>query len=128
MRTICLISLLLLSFCQPDETISAYAGTGSQWRLVSIDDQPFEASADLLFPEEGEVTGAGPCNTFTARQTAPYPWIEVRDIAAARRACPDLPAETIFFEALEAMALAEVSGDILILTDESGRQLIFERQ
>ena len=113
-----------LGLC-PDETISGYTDPATTWRLTELDGAPFTASATLAFPEEGEVTGTGPCNGFRAGQTLPYPWIEITGIAATRRACPDLDAETAYFAALEAMTLAEVGGDILILSTTEGREMVF---
>jgi heat shock protein HslJ len=58
---------------------------------------------------------------------APYPWFEAGDIAVTRRACPDLAAETAFFDALADMTLAEVAGDALILSTPDGREMVFTR-
>lgn len=115
---------LALGLC-PDETISGYSDTSVTWRLTELDGTPFTAPATVAFPEEGEVTGKGPCNAFTAAQTLPYPWIAIEGIAATRRACPDLDAETAYFAALEAMTLVEVGGDVLILSTTEGRQMAF---
>lgn len=113
-----------LGFC-PDETISGHSGTSVRWRLTELDGAVFTASATVAFPEEGAVTGNGPCNAFIAAQTLPYPWIAIEGIAATRRACPDLDAEAAYFAALESMTLAEVGGDVLILSTTEGRQMVF---
>jgi heat shock protein HslJ len=40
-------------------------------------------------------------------------------------ACPEMVAETAFFEALDDMTLSEASGDTLILSNSDGRQMVF---
>ena len=124
MKWILTLALLSLAACA-DESISGYAGTDTVYRLQSIDGAPYPAEATLQFPARGEVAGSGPCNAFSASQTAPYPWLAIGSIRATRRACPDLPAEQAFFDALGAMTIAEVSGPTLLLTDETGRVMTF---
>jgi heat shock protein HslJ len=118
-----------LAACRQDETLSAYAGQGSTWQLTAIDDAPVAAgaAATISFPAEGRIAGTGPCNRFTASQSAPYPWFSLTGLAATRTACPALDAETAFFRALAMMAFAEVQGDVLILSAEGGRSLRFAR-
>ncbi len=69
----------------------------------------------------------GPATTFRASQSAPYPWFAPGPIAATRRACPDLEAESRFFAALSEMTLIEAQGDTVILTNEAGREMVFRR-
>ncbi|MEL7025885.1 MAG: META domain-containing protein [Pseudomonadota bacterium] len=123
-----LVLPMILSTCGPDETISGYANPEAVYQLESIGGQSFLATATISFPEIGKVVGQGPCNTFSAEQTVPYPWIDIGPIAATRRACPDLADEAAYFEALGRVTLAEVAGDDLILTTEDGVDLVFVRQ
>lgn len=118
---------VLLGFCAPDETISGYADREATWRLTHLGDAAFTAKATISFPDKGAVLGAGPCNSFRATQGVPYPWIEIGQIAATRRACPELDLEQQYFAALRSATLAEVSGTVLILTAEDGIELVFER-
>ncbi|WP_308915590.1 META domain-containing protein [Jannaschia sp. LMIT008] len=120
-----LVLPLLLGFCQPDETISGHSDRGAVWHLVELNGEPFDAPATLSFPEEGIARGQGPCNTFRATQAAPYPWIEIRGIAATRMACSDLDAETAYFAALREATLVEASPRILLLTTEDGMEAVF---
>lgn len=112
--------------CQPDETISGYADPAAVYTLKTVNDAPFDATATITFPEEGVVRGMGPCNSFQASQTAPYPWFELGPIAATKRACPNLPAETSFFEVLTRMTLSEVNGPVLILSNTNDEALVFQ--
>ncbi len=126
MKYLAIPALLSLAACGPDETISGYAVDGAVYHLVSLDGAAFTAPATIAFPNEGTVAGQGPCNSYTADQNTYYPWFELGPIASTRRACPELAAETQFFEALAAMSFSEVSGDILLLTGEGGREMTFE--
>lgn len=118
----------VLTACMPDETVSAFADAQAIYRLESIGDAPYAAEATISFPEKGRVVGKGPCNSYAAEQTAFYPWFGISPIRATRAACPELRAEGAFFEALMHMRLAEVLGDVLILTGEDDRQMVFRRQ
>ena len=126
MRSVILV--LALWGCGGDETISGHADPNALWVLENLDGSPFPARATLRFPEAGTVAGDGPCNAFRGPQGVPYPWIDIGPLAATRTACPALAAEGAFFAALEAMTLAEVAGDVLILSDDAGREMVFRRE
>jgi len=120
------LTLLGLTSCGPDETISGYATPDATYTLTELDGAPFPANATIRFPETGQVTGTAPCNQYNAAQTAPYPWFALGPIAATRRACTDLAAEQQFFEALATMTIAEVAGTTLILSHTDGGQMVFQ--
>jgi len=108
-----LLSLIALTACQQDESVSKFAVA-------------FTSRATIAFPKEGEVVGQAPCNRYFATQTVPYPWFALSGIGATRMACPELEAESAFFAALEDMSLVEIVGPTLILTNEAGREMVFE--
>ncbi|MBL4811532.1 MAG: META domain-containing protein [Rhodobacteraceae bacterium] len=114
-----------LGGCAPDETVSGYIDPDTTWQLIEYGGVAYDLPATISFPHEGEVTGAGPCNRFNAVQNAPYPWVEIRQLASTRRACPDLAAEQVYFEALERMTLVEATGGVLILSDEDHLLMVF---
>ena len=122
------LALLTLSVgaCSSDETLTRYGGAGD-WRLRELDGEAFLANATLSLTEPDRVSGAAPCNRFFGPQSAPYPWFDAGPLASTKRACPDLAEEARFLGALEAMTIAEVSGDILILSNEAGGQMVFTR-
>ncbi|OED48394.1 META domain-containing protein [Leisingera sp. S232] len=126
LRAVLIGSLLLSGACSTDETLSAYGADGREWQLRSLDGAAFTATASLTFPEPGEAAGKAPCNSFLGKQTAPYPWFEISQLAVTRAACPELAAEAVFLKALQEMTLAEVSGDVLILSNEAGREMLFK--
>ncbi len=122
----CLASALALAACIGDETVSGYAPPGVVWTLVELNGAPFPAQATLQLDGPGRLSGQAPCNSYAAAQTVPYPWFAVEELVATERACPELAAETRFFEALEAMTLAEVLGEVLILSNDTGGEMVFE--
>ncbi|NCQ23056.1 MAG: META domain-containing protein [Rhodobacteraceae bacterium CG17_big_fil_post_rev_8_21_14_2_50_63_15] len=119
-----LAALTWLGSCR-DETVTAYGGDVAIWRLESVDGTPYSARATLGFAQEGKLTGEAPCNSFSGTQTAPYPWFAAKDLITTRRTCPDLAAETLFFSALAEMTLVEVAGEVLILSNDLGREMVF---
>ncbi|KIC21191.1 META domain-containing protein [Leisingera sp. ANG-Vp] len=124
-RTAWILAFLLASACTGDETLSAYGAAGKLWHLSAIDGADFPAAASVTFPAPGRIAGQAPCNSFRGRQTAPYPWFGAGQLATTRRACPEQDAETAFLQALQEMTLAEISGDVLILSNDQGREMLF---
>ncbi len=124
MKRLCLL-ILCLAACRGDETLFSYGAANHVWTLEKLNGQPYEATATLTFPEPGILNGSAPCNGYSGQQTAPYPWFEARALAVTKRACPQLDAETRFLEALTAMTLSEVSGGILVLSNDAGDEMVF---
>ncbi|MEB8387893.1 META domain-containing protein [Rhodobacteraceae bacterium KMM 6894] len=114
-----------LPACSSDETLTAYGAADTEWRLIQIDGNDFQATASIRFSPAGAVTGQAPCNRFNAVQTAPYPWFALDKVAITRRACPDLAQENAFMTALEQMTLAETAPGTLLLSNEAGREMLF---
>ena len=119
------LGALALAACSSDETLAAYGASDRDWQLESIDGAAFSERATIRFEDGGRVSGAAPCNRWFGTQTAPYPWFALEAIGASRMACPDLEAESAFFNALRAMTLSEVSGDVLLLSNDEGREMVF---
>jgi heat shock protein HslJ len=120
-----LVAVLALGACRADETLYSYGAGGQVWHLVSMDGAAVAMTATLEFPKPGQVAGQAPCNRYNATQTAPYPWFDIGPIAATRMACPDLSEEHQFLQALQAMTLSEVLDTTLVLSDETGREMVF---
>ncbi|ASM73458.1 MULTISPECIES: META domain-containing protein [Roseobacteraceae] len=125
MRILLILALTFAMSCKADETARAYGAGGKTWTLTEIDGQAFKAAATLRFPETGKIAGQGPCNGFAGTMTTPYPWFDAGPLQATRRACPALADEARFFTALEDMTLIEVLGDVMILKNEKGREMLF---
>ncbi|WP_121060443.1 META domain-containing protein [Chachezhania antarctica] len=124
-RFLAVITVLGLGACAGDETATAYGAAEKVWVLQELHGSKASDIATLTFPAPGHIAGTAPCNSYNAGMKAPYPWFDAGPIAATRRACPALQAETGFFAALDAATQIEVSGDTLILTDDDGRQMVF---
>ncbi|WP_417727060.1 META domain-containing protein [Roseovarius sp.] len=118
------MALSMLGYCK-DETVTGHGGADVIWRLKSIDGVAFAAQATLSLPDEGALTGTAPCNSYSGRQTAPYPWFSAEAVTVTKRACPELEAEARYLRALSDMTLVEVMGDILILSNDAGREMVF---
>lgn len=98
------------------------------WRLVSIDGQPYRATADLAFlgQREDRVVGRGPCNSFRGWvQRKPAPETLFTGLASTQNSCALLDEEVAFFEALGAMQAESRSADRLTLTGADGRRMEF---
>lgn len=121
------LALLSLANCR-DESVAGYGAQDITWTLVEIDGTPFPARATIRFEDKGKITGDAPCNSYFGSQTAPYPWFSADNIGATRRACPELDSETRFLNALSDMTLSEVAGSTLILSNDSGREMLFKAE
>ncbi|MEN9012860.1 MAG: META domain-containing protein [Yoonia sp.] len=118
--------MLGLMACQPDETVSRHTDGVTAFALQSIDGTAFKGSATIDISESGKIAGRAPCNSYFASQTAPYPWFALGPIGSTKMACPDLAQEGQFFDALGAMTLVEVVGNTLILSNDTGREMVFQ--
>ena len=127
-RFIAATALLFVMACKGDETVAKYGARGKIWQLVELDNQTYQARAQIEFGKDGQVTGHAPCNRFSTTQTAPYPWFKLGPLAATKMACRDLVSETAFFKALAEMSLSEVSATTLILSNDAGRVMVFKAQ
>ncbi len=127
MKYAALLLPLILGYCT-DETLTGYGAEGKIFVLQSINGAPFTARATITFPEEGRISGQAPCNSYSATQDVPYPWFKTGPILSTKRACPDLAAETQFFQTLEKMTLSEVSNQFLILSTAEGDKMEFKAE
>lgn len=116
---------LVLSNCQKDETISGYTDPDVVFTLIDVDDQPFNARATIQFPKMGRVTGNGPCNSYSAAQTAPLPWFKLGPMRTTKATCPDIDKERKFLTRLGEMSQIETLGNTVILRNEDGLEMVF---
>lgn len=121
-----LLLILMFTVFQPDETLRRYGGADRLWTLETLSGAPFPAKATLTFPARNMVAGTGPCNSFHSTNVTPYPWIAFGPIAATRRACPDLAAEQLYFNALAQATIAVIDGNTLTLSNEDTDLLVFK--
>ena len=121
-------ALLLGTACVGDESLAKYGAAGKVWALSEIDGEAFGARATMEFDKAGWITGQAPCNRYSVQQKAPYPWFEAGRAMVTKMACPDLESETAFFRALSDMTLSEVGNEVLILSNDAGRTMVFKAQ
>lgn len=100
---------------------------GTEWRLVALGGVPFTESVTATLTSDGRVTGAAPCNRFTAAYTGRWPDLSFSPVASTRRMCPDMEAETEFFAVLGRVNRAALGADGLVLTGPDDASLRFER-
>ena len=126
-RALSLAAAFLLSSCtQLPDTVGEAAPDGTLWQLAEVDDTAVAYSATLQLYSSGLVRGAGPCNRFEGRQDAPLPWVAFSALAATKRACPELEAESAYLALLGEMDFAEVQADNMLLTNAAGRSMFFK--
>lgn len=118
-------AILGLSACA-DETASGYAEVGKSYWLKSINKVAFQDQASIRFDEGGTISGAAPCNSYGAGLLSPYPWFKLGPMRVTRALCDNMDAESKFFQALGKMTLIEVSGKVLLLTNEAGDEMLFK--
>ncbi|WP_157966298.1 META domain-containing protein [Oceanibium sediminis] len=124
--TLALAAVSILAACAPlPDTVGEAAPAGTVYRLAAFNDAPVTFGATVRLLNDGKVSGAGPCNTYTAVQKAPLPWLEITDLASTRRTCDQQRSEDAFFIALQAMDFAEIGGDSLLMTNNAGQSLFF---
>jgi heat shock protein HslJ len=121
-------ALFLLAGCVGDESVANYGASGKIWVLNEINGAPFNARATLVFDDGGNLSGQAPCNSFSTEQTAPYPWFGIGPVRATKRACPELADEAAFFAALQSMTLSEVSGPVLVLSNDAKESMVFKAE
>ncbi len=126
MRFYAPLFVLALMACQPDETVSGHTDGVTAFALQSIDGTAFMATATIDISQTGKISGRAPCNSYFATQTAPYPWFALGPIGSTKMACPDLSQEGQFLNTLGSMTLVEVVGNTLILSNDTGREMVFQ--
>ncbi|MEP5154769.1 META domain-containing protein [Planktotalea sp.] len=127
-RPLALTAFALLTACVGDESVANFGAADKVWVLSEINGAPFTARATMEFGEDGALSGQAPCNRYSTKQTAPYPWFGIGPVLATKRACQELDSETAFFKALESMTLSEVSGPVLVLSNDAEETMVFKAE
>lgn len=121
------ILFLVLMGCVKDETVAGFLPKDTSFQLTEVNGNPAPYQANIQFGEKGRVTGSAPRNRYFATNDAPYPWFALSEIGSTKMAGPDLTHEVMFFNTLKSMTLAEVSGPVLILSNDAGQTLTFQQ-
>jgi len=116
---------LVLAACMTDETVSGFVNPETSYVLSEINGVPYSSHAQIAFPEKGRISGSGPCNSFSAEQSSPYPWLSVGPMRATLLACQQKSEEQLFFKTLASMTQVEAQGDTLILRNDDNSEMVF---
>lgn len=116
----------MLIACEQTETDGNAVTTGD-YQLLTMGGQDVEAMHVTLLLAEGQISGAGFCNSYSGAQTATLPALEIGPIAAARRACigDRMALDQTYFDALSGAAMASSANGRMTITG-SGPELVFE--
>jgi heat shock protein HslJ len=91
-----------------------------------MDDSTVAFRATLVFGTDNSISGAAPCNRYSATNQADLPALKIGAIRSTRMACPWLAEEQAFFDALSRVTFAgERSGGVLVLSGPDGRTMTF---
>ncbi len=115
------VMALMLAACASTPAGHGYEG---DWKLSGATDP----APTLSFTEDGAAGFSG-CNRWFATLTEHRGW-RFTNVGSTRMACPGLQMETerAFLSMLGSAHVAGITGDVLILEDESGVELArFER-
>ena len=114
------LSLVTLAACVSPALSQDVAGI--DWHLVGLEGQAVDWDASLRFDGD-KVTGKAQCNRFFGTNTATLPALDIGGIGATKMACPDLAAESAYFESLQAMQRIELDQGHLFLIGAEGRMI-----
>ena len=119
----------MLSACvfAKDETLTGYAERGAVYQLVELDNSSVNSAITLEIVKAKTLAGRAPCNRYNTTINAPMPWFEIGPISATKRACPDLAIEQKYFNLLSQARFAEIHQGQIILSNDQGVLLVFER-
>ncbi|MFD1797692.1 META domain-containing protein [Paracoccus aurantiacus] len=84
------------------------------YRLIDIDGSPIPGTATLQI-SDSRLSGTGPCNAYTAQNSADWPVVDLPAIASTRRACLIEGGEARFLDALGQVTSATRSAGTLTL-------------
>ncbi|WP_196941864.1 META domain-containing protein [Pseudooceanicola algae] len=118
------LTLALLSACREETPIDPE----TTWQLHSLNGAtvPDAGRATLIIAEEGRLHGVAPCNNYGGSWTGVGQDFRIYGVFSTRKGCPDLPAETAFFAALNRVTTVDPGKDRLGL-EGPGIRLGFAR-
>lgn len=125
---LCLCLPLLPASAALAQSGAAMSDMASVWRLTLIDGAEVAAEVTLDLTEEGRIAGQGPCNRYSGPNQSALPELRIGPMISTRMACPEMALEAAYFSALSAVTGAVLGkDDLLVLTADDGRSLVFRR-
>lgn len=115
-----LTALSLLAGCEPQNpTTSGAAVPTGPYVLVGIgSDTVPQRNVGLTIEADGSISGTGPCNTYSAKQTAEPPAFKLGPLVTTKMACSGLAGqlENRFFAAIGQADGITYQGGVLKIT------------
>ena len=118
----------LLSGCQVGATATLDSVVGPVWEVQTIDGTAFPATATLRFSPDGKLSGKASCNRYFGAIKFIGADVTIDSLGSTRMACEALDDEHRYLLALEEMTQLKLSRGQLVLSNPSGRELIFKKQ
>jgi heat shock protein HslJ len=107
---------------------SAASLSGPTWTVTSLTGVGVDPTVTMtaVFGEDGQITGSGGCNNYTATYTVDGSTITIEAPASTRMACPENvnQQESEYFYLLEGTGSYEIRGEKLTIKDSSGQTTI----
>ena len=92
---------------------------GTEWQLVQIMGRDVVSQGDsytLLLHDNGDVSGQGDCNRFTATyEVTPKRALTFSNLCSTRRFCENFEAENKYFDVIESVTHYEMDADNMLL-------------
>lgn len=115
-----LVAMSVLAACEPQSPAVAGAAVPTgPYVLVGIGtDTVPQRNVGLTIESDGSISGTGPCNTYSAKQTAEPPAFKLGPLVTTRMACSGLAGqlENRFFAAIGQADGITYSGGVLKVT------------
>ncbi len=116
-----------LAACAPTQPGLPHDGTGFEggvpfgtYTIVGFGQEAVPTRDGHVRLTPGQITGQGPCNSFTATNTATLPQIHVSQMHWTDNPCGHKGFEARFFEALTQASAAEWTGGVLKIQSPLG--------
>lgn len=105
---------------------------GTSWQLIQIMGNDVKAEGEsytLELHDDGTVSGQGDCNHLTAIfKTTDKRALQIDQLGATRRMCPNAEAEQAYFEMLDKVTHYEMDRDMMILLSNGTLVAIMKAQ
>lgn len=115
--------------CKSGKSVAKVSLTDTEWTLVKIDGQDFDAKGNynITLSKDNRISGVGDCNRIMAGyEITPEGGFKMQQGASSRMLCPNQDQENKFLEALNKVDSYEIDGKFLMLLADSELILVLE--
>ncbi len=111
---IALTATAALAACTPADSSASNGVPLGEYVMVGFGKETVPLRNVSLVLAEGQVSGMGSCNNYTAQNNAALPALQLGPIAATKKACfKGMEFEQKYFDALQAATSVEYNGGVL---------------